>query len=98
MWNGLIMNRRNLFETRCEWFLKNLDLSWKVVIFISKMYSVISMKLKSRPKEYADTVFGKILRHDMERIQRKLHQIGTYDIIKIYHVLMIKVILFSVER
>ena len=56
------------------------------------------MKLKSRPKEYADTVFGKILRHDMERIQRKLHQIGTYDIIKIYHVLMIKVILFSVER
>ena len=62
------------------------------------MYSVISMKLKSRPKEYADTVFGKILRHDMERIQRKLHQIGTYDIIKIYHVLMIKVILFSVER
>ena len=62
------------------------------------MYSVISMKLKSRPKEYADTVFGKILRHDMERIQRKLHQIGTYDIIKIYHVLMIKIILFSVER
>lgn len=57
------------------------------------------MKLKSRHKEYADTVFGKILmRHDMERIQRRLHQIGTYDIIKIYHVLMIKVILFSVER
>ena len=56
------------------------------------------MKLKSRPKEYVDTVFGKILRHDMERIQRKLHQIGTYEIIKIYHVLMIKVILFSVER
>ena len=70
----------------------------KIVEFIglkSKMYSLISVNDKKvgkakganknlRHEEYVDVLFNKkVVRHNMERIQSKLHEIGTYDIFKI---------------
>ena len=61
----------------------------------SKMYSFISVdnreinkakgiNKKLRHKEYIDVLFNKkVVRHNMKRIQSKLHEIGTYDIYKI---------------
>ena len=61
----------------------------------SKMYSLISaddkevskakgIYKKLRRKQYLDVLFGKkVLRHDMKRIQSKLHVIGTYNLNKI---------------
>ena len=41
------------------------------------------MNLKLRRKEYVDVLFNKrVVRHEMKRIQSKLHEIGTYDIRK----------------
>ena len=37
-WNGLIMNRHDLFVTHREWVFKKLDLLWKVVFFIPIFY------------------------------------------------------------
>ena len=60
-----------------------------------KMYSFISVdnteinkakgiNKKLRHKEYIDVLFNKkVVRHNMKRIQSKLHEIGTYDIYKI---------------
>ena len=40
--------------------------------------------LKLRHNEYVDVLFGrKVVRHKMERIQSKLHSVGTYDLNKI---------------
>ena len=37
-----------------------------------------------RYKEYVDVLFGKgLIRHDMKRIQSKMHRIGTYDVCKV---------------
>ena len=59
------------------------------------MYSLISVDYKEvnkakgvnkklRHKEYLDVLFGKkVVRHNMKRIQSKLHKIGTYDLNKI---------------
>ena len=56
------------------------------------MYSLISVddkevhkakgvNKKLRRKEYLDVFFGKkVVRHNMKRIQSKLHEIGTYDL------------------
>ena len=61
----------------------------------SQMYSFISVDNKEinkakginkklRHKEYIDVLFNKkVVRHNMKRIQSKLHEIGTYDIYKI---------------
>ena len=61
----------------------------------SKMYSLISVddeevtkakgvNKKIRHKELVDVLFNKkVIRHNMKRIQSKLHRIGTYDVCKI---------------
>ena len=39
---------------------------------------------KLRNEEYVDVLFNKKgVRHNMKRIQSKLHEIGTYDVFKI---------------
>ena len=39
---------------------------------------------KIRHKEIVDVLFNrKVIRHNMKRIQSKLHKIGTYDVCKI---------------
>ena len=70
----------------------------KIVQFVglkSKMYSLISVddrkvnkakgiNKKLRHEEYVDVLFNKkVVRHDMKRIQSKLHETGTYDVFKI---------------
>ena len=59
------------------------------------MYSLISahdkevskakgVNKKIRQKEFIDVLFNKkVIRHNMKRIQSKLHELGTYDILKI---------------
>ena len=59
------------------------------------MYSLISvddeevtkakgLNKKIRHKEYVDALFNKkLIRHNMKRIQSKLHRIGTYNVCKI---------------
>ena len=59
------------------------------------MYSLISVNDKEINKakginkklwheEYVDVLFNKnVVRHNMKRIQSKLHEIGTYDFFKI---------------
>ena len=61
----------------------------------SKMYSLISVddeevtkakgvNKKIRHKEFVDFLFNKkLIRHNIKRIQSKLHRIGTYDVCKI---------------
>ena len=61
----------------------------------SKMYSLISVddeevtkpkevNKKIRHKEFVDILFNKkVIRHNMKRIQSRLHEIGTYDVSKI---------------
>ena len=61
----------------------------------SKMYSLISVddeevtkakgvNKKLRHKEFVDALFNKkVIRHNMKRIQSKLHRIGIYDVYKI---------------
>ena len=61
----------------------------------SKMYSLISIDNKEvtkakgvnkeiRHKELVDVLLNKkVIRHNMKRIQSKLHRIGTYDVCKI---------------
>ena len=61
----------------------------------SKMYSLISVddeevtnakgvNKKIRHKEFVDFLFNKkVIRHNMKRIQSKLHRIGTYNVYKI---------------
>ena len=63
--------------------------------FKSKMYSLISVdekevskakreNKKMRQKEFVDVLFNKkVIRHNMKRIQSKLHELGTYDVYKI---------------
>ena len=59
------------------------------------MYSLISIddeevtqakgvNQKIRHKELVDVLFNKkVIRHNMERIQSKMHRIGAYDVCKI---------------
>ena len=59
------------------------------------MYSLISVDDEETPKakgvnkkikhkEFVDVLFNKkVIRHNMKRIQSKLHKIGTYDVCKI---------------
>ena len=61
----------------------------------SKMYSLIAVddeevtkakgvNKKIRHKGFVDVLFNeKVIRHNMKRIQSKLHRIGTYDVCKI---------------
>ena len=61
----------------------------------SKMYSLISVdneevtkakgvNKKIRHKEFVDILFSKkVIKHNMKRIQIKLHRIGIYDVLKI---------------
>ena len=61
----------------------------------SKMYSLISVddkevtkakgvNKKIKHREFVKVLFNKrVIRHDMKRIQSKLHRIGTYDVCKI---------------
>ena len=61
----------------------------------SKMYSLISVddeevtkatgvNKKIKHKEFVDVLFDKkVIRHNMKRIQSKLHKTGTYDVYKI---------------
>ena len=61
----------------------------------SKMYSLISIDdeevtkakeviEKIKHKQFVDVWFNKkVIRHNMKRIQSKLHRIGTYDVYKI---------------
>ena len=70
----------------------------KIIEFVglkSKMYSLISaddrevnkakgINKKLRHEEYVDVFFNKkVVRHNMKRIQSKLHEICTYDVFKI---------------
>ena len=67
----------------------------KFVGLKSKKYSLISIDNKEvtkatrvnkkiRHKEFVDVLFNeKVIRHDMERIQSKLHRVGTYDVCRI---------------
>ena len=42
------------------------------------------VNIKIRHKEFVDVMFNKILiRHNLKRIQTKLHRIGTYNVCKI---------------
>ena len=62
---------------------------------MSKMYSLISVddeevtkakgvNKKIKHKKFVDVLFNKkVIRHNMKRIQSKLHRIGTYDVCKI---------------
>ena len=66
----------------------------------SKMYSLISVvneevtkakgvDRKVRHKEFVSALFNKkVIRHNMQRIQSKLHRIGTYDVCK-FHCLVL---------
>ena len=59
------------------------------------MYSLISVadeevtkatgvNKKIKHKEFVDVLFDKkVIRHNMKRIQSKLHKTGTYDVYKI---------------
>ena len=59
------------------------------------MYSLISVddeadnkakgvNKKIKHKEFVDVLFNKnVVRHNMKRIQSKLHELGTYDVYKI---------------
>ena len=59
------------------------------------MYSLISVDNKEvtkekgvnkkiKHKEFADVLFNKkVIRHNMKRIQSRLHKIGTYNVCKI---------------
>ena len=61
----------------------------------SEMYSLISVDNKEvtkakgvnkklRHKEFVIVLFNKkVIRHNMKRIQSKLHKIGTYDVCKV---------------
>ena len=61
----------------------------------SKMYSLISVddeevtkakevNKKIRHKKFVDVLFNKkVIRHNLKRIQGKLHRIGTYDVFKV---------------
>ena len=61
----------------------------------SKMYSLVSVDNKEvtkakginekiRHKEFVDVLFNKkVIRHNMKRIQSKLHRIGSYNVCKI---------------
>ena len=67
----------------------------EVVGLKSKMYSLISVddrevnkekgiNKKLRHEEYVDVFFNKkVVRHNMKRMQNKLHEIGTYNVFKI---------------
>ena len=70
----------------------------KVIEFVglkTKMYSLISVdnrevnkakeiNKKLRHGEYVDVLFNKkVVRHNMKRMQSKLHDVGTYDVFKI---------------
>ena len=70
----------------------------KIIEFVglkSKMYSLISVddrelnkakgiNKKLRHQEHVDVLLNKkVVRHNMKRIQSKLHEIGTYDVFKI---------------
>ena len=69
----------------------------KIVEFVglkSKMYSLISdykkinkakgTNKKLRHEEHLDILFNKnVIRHNMKRIQSRLHEIGIYDVYKI---------------
>ena len=70
----------------------------KIIEFVGlniKMYSLISVgdrevnkakgiNKKLRHEEYVDVLFNKkVVRHNTKRIQSKLHEIGTYDVLKI---------------
>ena len=74
----------------------------------SKMYSLIDVydeevteakrvNRKIRHKEFVDVLFNKkMIRHNMKRIQSKLHRIGTYDFARFHClVLMISLSCFS---
>ena len=56
----------------------------KIIKFVglkSKMYSLIRF---DDHEEYVDVLFNKkVVRHNMKRIQSKVHEIGTYDVFKI---------------
>ena len=53
------------------------------------MYSLISVEAKGvnekiKHKEFVDVLFNKtVVRHNMKRIQSKLHRIGTYNVCKV---------------
>ena len=61
----------------------------------SKMYSLITVDDEEKIRangvnrelkhfEYVDVLFNKkVIRHNMKRIQRKRHRLGTYDVFKI---------------
>ena len=61
----------------------------------SKIYSLISaddeevskakgVNKKIRDKDFVDVLFNKkVIRHNMNKIQSKLHGLGTYDVYKI---------------
>ena len=63
--------------------------------FKSKMYSLITVKnqevskakgvnRKLKHEEFVEALFNrKVVRHNMKKIQSKLHSIGTYDVFKV---------------
>ena len=54
------------------------------MLIIKKVNKAKGVNKKLRHKEYLDVLFNKkVVRHNMKRIQSKLHKIGTYDIFKI---------------
>ena len=51
---------------------------------VEKAKGVNENVIKKRHEEFDDVLFNKkIIRHNMKRIQIKLHRIGTYDVCKI---------------
>ena len=49
-----------------------------------KVIKAKGVNKKIRHKEIVDVLFNrKVIRHNMKRIQSKLHKIGTYDVCKI---------------
>ena len=86
------VNKKVIGKMKDEFKGKNIN---DFVGLKSKMYSLISVddeevtkakgvNKKIRHKEFINVLFNKkVIRHNMKRIQSKLHEIGTYDVCKI---------------
>ena len=87
-----LTNKKVIGKMKDEFKVKTIN---EFVGLKPKMYSLISVNdeevtkakgvnKKIRHKEFVDVLFNKkVTRHNMKRIQIKLHQIGTYDVYNI---------------
>ena len=61
-----------------------LDQSQIITVDDEEVTKAKGVNKKIRLKEFVNVLFNKkVIRHNMKRIQSKLHKIGTYDVCKI---------------